>query len=106
MSIQIDVTCTGETGTFAASTRNLTAGGLFLETERPLPPDTRLELVLALPGSGEEVKASGRVVHAVPYVGCEPAGVGVAFTALEETARIRLVAFLERRSRVRGSRRE
>ncbi len=46
-------------------TKDISKGGIFVATEKPLPVKTRAELVLILPDSPEEVKVTGEIVHAV-----------------------------------------
>lgn len=59
---------------------NLSRGGLFLETEAPLPVGAPVELALAVPGSGP-VAVAGQIAWRRPLGDAEgPAGVGVEVT--------------------------
>ncbi len=68
-----------------AYTLNLSKGGLFVETDAPLPEGTPLALRLRLPGLADPIELSGRVawVRWKP-AGGQPAGMGVAFQDVEE----------------------
>lgn len=46
-------------------TRNISKGGIFVATDRPLPANSKVELVLVLPDLPEEVKVTGEIVHTV-----------------------------------------
>jgi type IV pilus assembly protein PilZ len=41
---------------------NLSRGGLFIESDRPLPVATEVDLTLTLPGTEGALKACGRVI--------------------------------------------
>jgi len=45
--------------------RNLSLGGIFIETRTPLPVGASLELSFSLPESAELIKSTGRVVRTV-----------------------------------------
>jgi uncharacterized protein (TIGR02266 family) len=49
---------------FSDFTRNINEGGIFVETEEPVPLDQKVDLKLRLPGSSELVRVQGRVVRA------------------------------------------
>ena len=67
---------------------NVSAGGLFLETESPLPLGEQLNLKLALPENNHVLQCKGRVawVNSMvsPIRSDHPAGMGVEFLRLEE----------------------
>lgn len=65
----------------------LGAGGLFIESEKPLPRTTRIKLAFTLPGRSHRHEIEGRVIWATPPA--EPdeeprtlgsAGMGIQFT--------------------------
>ncbi len=75
---------------FSEFTRNINEGGLFIETERPLPLDEQVQLHFRLPGIDDSFKVSGRVAW-IQEAGVEgPAGMGVEFENLDEGARLRI----------------
>lgn len=80
-------------------TVNLSAGGLFLETDYPLQPDEPLTLEFPLPGKDQPVCCRGLVAWVnSPDSPCNPnlpAGMGIKFVdlALDQLHQIR--AFLQ-----------
>lgn len=69
-------------------TRDLSKGGLFIQTDKPLPQGTEVALKLHLPLTKRELDVPGRVAHIRP-VGSngEPAGIGIEFTDLTDETR-------------------
>jgi uncharacterized protein (TIGR02266 family) len=69
-------------------TFNVSAGGLFLETENPLPLGTNLEIKLSLPENNHAINCKGRVAWVnfitSPIRSDHPTGMGVEFLCLEE----------------------
>jgi uncharacterized protein (TIGR02266 family) len=51
---------------FSDFTRNINEGGIFVETEEPIPLDEKVDLKLRLPGSNDLVHVQGRVVRVEP----------------------------------------
>ncbi len=49
--------------------RDVSTGGLFLNTPDPLVPGSQVELNFRVTPEGPEIECSGRVVYAVPGVG-------------------------------------
>jgi len=74
--------------TRAATATTLGAGGLFVQTDRPLPRGTRLAVRFRLPGASEEFDLAARVVFAQPPGGGGSAGMGLEFTDTQAVARI------------------
>jgi uncharacterized protein (TIGR02266 family) len=71
----------------------LGAGGMFIETDAPLPPATVLRLRFRLPGSTELHAITARVtwIHRSSQAAAgdvRPAGMGVAFTDAAASARL------------------
>ncbi len=71
---------------FSEFTRNINEGGLFIETENPPPPDTRVALQFKLPGSDVPLQARGRVARVQAASEDGPAGMGVEFENLGHDA--------------------
>lgn len=67
---------------------NLSHGGAFVRTARPLPRDSRISLQIELPG-GSVLKVSGTVVHVQEH------GMGIQFS-LDEPAKAALSASIAR----------
>jgi uncharacterized protein (TIGR02266 family) len=95
---EVMVQVTSSEGVFTGWGTNLSPGGVFVNTQRVLPLDTPLEILLQLPGQ-PECKLRGRVAWskgAGPDVD-EP-GLGVQFVEPDaETARI-IATMVERLS--------
>ena len=68
--------------------RNISRGGLFIETRRPLPLGTELKLKFRLPGSDIPIKTSGVVMWTVEAEEAtdrkSAPGMGVKFGDLSE----------------------
>lgn len=70
--------------------KNISKGGIFVATEKPLPVRSRVELVFSLPNSPTPVKVIGEVVHVVApetaklMNGGKWPGMGIQFVEYEE----------------------
>ncbi len=67
---------------FADYTKNISKGGTFIRTAKPLPPGTEFVFVLTVPKLGEPLRLNGEVVWTVdPARATEesPAGMGIRF---------------------------
>lgn len=74
---------------------NLSASGLFIETELPPPMDEIVQIILELPDNKPPAEAQGIVLHRVLPGGAEPAGAGVQFIGADDAFRARLDAYLQ-----------
>jgi uncharacterized protein (TIGR02266 family) len=72
---------------FSDFTRNVNEGGIFVETDEPIPLDEKVDLKLRLPGSDEVVRASGRVVRVEPSTPHSAGGIAIEFDELDANAR-------------------
>ena len=91
-TVRIDVEYISEAGAHTETATTLGAGGLFIETEEPLPQGAPLKLAFTLPGSETRHELSGVVAWAhEPAVAARGScGMGIAFkdrTASAELAR-------------------
>ena len=79
--------------------RDLSAGGIFLETEHAYPEGTRLELEFALPEIADKISLKGEVVRIerpeTRQVGAVP-GMGIRFLNLEPETKSMLADFIAR----------
>jgi type IV pilus assembly protein PilZ len=90
---------------FSEFARNINEGGLFVETETPHPPGTRVDLQFKLPGSDEPLQVSGSVVRTAAGSDDEPSGMGIVFDELDTRSRQRINDLVRRlRSAPRKSR--
>jgi len=72
---------------FSDFTRNINEGGIFVETDEPIPLDEKVELKLQMPGSREFVHVSGRVVRIEAASPTTVGGIAIEFEALDANAR-------------------
>ena len=63
------------------ATENLSAGGLFIRTDRPLPPGARLPLILSFPGLLDPLELEVEVTWRREAEGEAPAGAAVRIPA-------------------------
>jgi type IV pilus assembly protein PilZ len=76
---------------FADYTKNISRGGTFISTSRPLPIDTEFLFSLFVPGMTEPLRLRGKVVWASPVDGAtaaNPAGMGIEFQYENEEERL------------------
>jgi len=79
--------------------RDLSAGGIFLETDHPYPVGTELELEFPLPEVSERIRIKGKVVRVVEtseqYKGKTP-GMGIQFEEMDSETSALLADFIAR----------
>jgi type IV pilus assembly protein PilZ len=78
---------------------NISKGGLFIKTEKPLPLRTELEIYMPLPDTTEEVKLNGEVVHVVKAEN-KPgvrliSGMGIQLRPPDSETKSRLESYIE-----------
>ena len=95
--VQIQIQYTTADGFFQDYVRNLSLGGIFIETPKPLPMNTKLRVEFCLPEMREPITADGVVVHTLrvgkasnPSV----SGMGIRFSELEPSSKQMLEAYL------------
>lgn len=69
---------------------NISHGGIFIKTRRPLPRGSEVEIEFELPGLSRAFKTSGRVVRVI-FPGedeDEPAGMGIEFKPLTDDDKV------------------
>ena len=75
-----------ESGAFVRSYMlNVSNGGLFLKTEKPLAIDTAVTMLIRMPGQTEPMEIQGRVVWSNPRGKntAFPCGMGIQFTKIQ-----------------------
>ena len=85
-----------ESGAFIKShTLNVSNGGLFLETEDPLPIDSEVTLRMRLPGETEPMEIQGYVVWSNPKGknNAFPSGMGIQFIGMNSEQRMKIDVF-------------
>ena len=76
-----------------AHTRNLAIGGTFIDSTYLLPVGFPINLEMRIDELGEILYARGEVTHKVGEGETDGPGIGIAFTAVDETNRERLLRF-------------
>ena len=96
--VQIQIRYQTVDGFFQDYMRNLSLGGIFIETAKPLPMNTKLRVEFCLPEMSNPIVADGVVVHTLrvgenrnPGV----SGMGIRFAELEMSSRQVLEAYLQ-----------
>jgi uncharacterized protein (TIGR02266 family) len=65
-----------------ATTRNISLGGVFVETTEPLPLQTRLQIRFRIPTQPEPIEVGGEVRWVEPAAGDLLPGMGIRFQGL------------------------
>ncbi len=78
---------------FADYTKNISKGGTFIKTRKPLPLGTRFLFRLTIPGRPDPFELSGEVIHANPAG--DEAGMGIRFVWSEESDRLGFESVVE-----------
>jgi len=75
---------------------NISQGGLFINTRKPMPPGTVVKLIIQLPGAAFPFDITGRVTRVVEFdnhTNLVP-GMGIEFTELDGAKRERIESFV------------
>ena len=77
---------------------NISRGGLFINTQKPLPVGTHVKLIVSLPGTEFPFDLTGRVtrVNESHAANNQVPGMAIEFVGVDEEKRIRLEEFVER----------
>jgi type IV pilus assembly protein PilZ len=84
---------------FADYTRNISKGGTFIRTDRPLAVGTGFVFALTIRGLEEPLRLRGRVKWIVPTAEAiteSPAGMGIEFLYADEAERVATEKIVER----------
>ena len=77
--------------------RDLSLGGIFLETREPFPVGTQVNLEFPLPGIARRVAVRGKVVRMVASEEKDPSvvpGMGIQFSSIDEETQGMLAEFV------------
>jgi uncharacterized protein (TIGR02266 family) len=88
--VNVAVFCKGRDEALRDFARKLGAGGMFIETSRPKPIGSRVELQFNLPGVDRPVQLTGTVAWVRQVDRTNPGGMGIAFEGVEESLRSEL----------------
>ena len=84
---EVMVGVSSEAGTFSGWGTNLSAGGVFVNSQHSAPVGTRVHILLQLPGHSE-CKLGGRVAWAqASGPGVDEPGMGIEFLEVDEKTR-------------------
>ncbi len=77
---------------------NISQGGMFINTRRPLPVGSEVSILIQLPATEFPVKLSGKVTRVCPAGGDsgQAPGMGIQFTDVDEPRREQLESFVQR----------
>ena len=77
---------------------NISQGGVFINTRKPLPVGTVVKLIIQLPGAGFPFDMSGRVTRVADWDNRHNVvpGMAIEFTDIDEAKRERIQAFVDR----------
>ncbi len=84
---------------FADYTKNISRGGTFIATDRPLPVGTEFMFALGIPNLEEPLRLRGKVIWIVTAEDASranPAGMGIEFQYSSEQERLDTEAVVER----------
>lgn len=84
---------------FADYTKNISKGGTFIRTAKPLPPGTEFVFVLIIPKLEEPLRLNGEVVWTTEPTRAtdeEPAGMGIRFKYVDDDERRQTEEIVER----------
>ena len=79
---------------FAYYTKNISKGGTFIKTARPLPVGTRCLFSFTLPALSEPLALEGEVIRI--HASGDEAGMGIRFVFKDETAQREFAQLVER----------
>jgi len=78
----------------AGTSRNLSRGGMFVETDDPLPPDTEVALEFGLPDGRSPLAPTAQVIWSGDALDGSTFGMGLQFLALDRNSAERIDAFV------------
>jgi type IV pilus assembly protein PilZ len=82
---------------FADYAKNISKGGTFIRTGKPLDVGTEFVFVLSIPGQPDQLQLRGKVVWTVGEGSAteeQPAGMGIRFDFTDDGQRAKLEAFV------------
>lgn len=93
VAVAVDVHLASDSHFFSGLSGDISEGGLFLSTYRPLPIGSSVEVELSLPGSNAPLHARGEVRWLREHSTGQPQGVGISFDDLADDDRERIHRF-------------
>ncbi len=93
VSLEVDIHLSSDSHFFAGLSGDISEGGLFVSTYRPLAVGTPVDLEFSLPGGDHTVQAKGEVRWIREHSAVQSRGVGIAFDELSDEDRDEIHAF-------------
>ncbi len=87
VAVAVDIHLASDSHFFSGLSGDISEGGLFLSTYRPLPIGSSVEIEFSLPGSSAPLRAHGEVRWLREHSTGQPQGVGIAFDDLADDDR-------------------
>ncbi len=84
----------GAEGFVTDKATNISAGGMFVRTDRELPVGALLSVAVELPDGDRPAPVQAKVIHSVPPARAPERGVGVQFVSTDDAFRSRLERYL------------
>jgi type IV pilus assembly protein PilZ len=84
---------------FADYAKNISKGGTFIRTSKPLDVGTEFVFVLSIPGEADQLQLKGQVMWTVDEASAteeHPAGMGIRFRFTDDSEREQLEGFVEK----------
>lgn len=97
VSLSVDIHMSSDSHFFTGLSGDISEGGIFVSTYRPLAIGDEVELELTLPGSADPFTARGTVRWIREHSADHPRGFGVSFDVLADGERARIHDFCARR---------
>ena len=97
VSLSVDIHLSSDSHFFTGLSGDISEGGIFVSTYRPLAIGNEVELELILPGSAEPFTARGTVRWIREHSADHPRGFGISFDVLADGERERIHDFCARR---------
>ncbi len=90
----------------SAYSRNISGGGIFVQTRQPLPLNQRVRLRFTLPGIVRPFETNGIVVWSNPISGKSdvlPSGMGIKFLDLDPQSKNLILEYIKANTRAAAS---
>ena len=96
LPLRLPVTFGGLDGPEQTFTRDINEEGMFILADEPLPEQTLLHFVLAVPGQAEPVELKGTVSHTVITADDDVPGMGVRYVLDDPARAAEMMAIVDR----------
>lgn len=97
VSVAVDIHLSSESHFYSGLSGDISEGGLFVSTYRPLSVGSEVDVEFSLPGTERPVHARGEVRWIREHSAEQPRGVGIAFETLSDEDRDEIHSFCSSR---------